>query len=221
MEPTFSSSENSLPVTKQPWWKAKSIIALLFVGFLFVVALITAWLLFSITKNSSSVNPTPTPTHSIPTPTASSTTQPSPTPTEISNIALKVYFSKHPDSDSDFDAVFAVDRVSVNSGVAKFAFKALLDGPTDAEKAQNLFTSWLLSGQSDCGADGFTVTINGDKATVRLCRDYSSSGVGQDARAQAEGDATLKQFSNIKDVVYLNKSGNCLFDLSGQNLCLK
>jgi hypothetical protein len=136
-------------------------------------------------------------------------------------VPIKVYFSKHPDSDNDSQLVFAVDRTSADAGVATAAFKALIAGPTTSEASQSLYSEWSLSGNSTCGANGFTLNISGSKATVRLCRDYSSAGVGQDARAQAEGNATLKQFSSIQTVVYLNKSGDCLFDLSGQNACLK
>jgi hypothetical protein len=38
-------------------------------------------------------------------------------------------------------------------------------------------------------------------ATLRLCRATSSPGIGADARFLAEINATLKQFSNIKNVV--------------------
>jgi hypothetical protein len=170
--------------------------------------------------STKSTSTTPMPTVSA-TPFPSTTQTPTPTVSPISSRVVKVYFSRHPESDNDFGIVYAVERTAPDAGVAKAAFAALLAGPTATEKASNLFTSWTLSGASTCGTDGFTISIADSKATVRLCRDFSSAGTGQDARAKAEADATLTQFPSITKAVYLNKSGDCLFDASGQNACLK
>jgi len=46
---------------------------------------------------------------------------------------VKVYFSKHPESDQHATAVFAVRRISPTRAVATFAIGQLLVGPTQAE----------------------------------------------------------------------------------------
>ena len=49
----------------------------------------------------------------------------------------------------------------------------------------------------------------------------SSPAIGADARIQAEINATLKQFSNIKNVVILTQAGHCFGDEGGLDNCLK
>jgi hypothetical protein len=57
-------------------------------------------------------------------------------------------------------------------------------------------------------------------ATIKFCRSLLSSGIGADARVQAEITTTLKQFSNIKEVVILTRDGHCFGDESGKDFCL-
>ena len=218
---TVDYSDDNLPVTKNPWWKTK---VALFVGvilFLVLVAFLVAALLsYIVNFNTAPLLgglPTPTAPNSV-TPASSIGPGPSPSPTSIT---INVYFSKHPDSENDFTKVVAMQRTASSLRVARIAFLDLIAGPTTQEQSDGLYSEWKLSGNSSCGADGFTISVNSGKATVRLCRDFPSAGVGQDARAQSEADATLKQFSTITKTVYLNKDGNCLFDLSGQNRCLQ
>jgi len=52
-------------------------------------------------------------------------------------------------------------------------------------------------------------------ATLQFCRATNSPGVSADARILAEINTTLKQFSNIKNVVVLTQAGNCFGDESG------
>jgi len=58
-------------------------------------------------------------------------------------------------------------------------------------------------------------------ATIKFCRSLNSAGIGADARVQAEITATLKQFSNIKEVVILTRDGHCFGDESGKDFCLR
>lgn len=216
---------DSLPVTDRPWWKTKAIAALLLFVFLLAVALLVSGILFSFLRGSSMTDhhssPTPRLGTTTPTPTTSvtptGTVSPTPSPTSI---PITVYFSKHPDSDDNFERVFPVSRTSATAGVATAAMRQLIAGPTVGEQDEGLFTAWSLSGTSACGQDGFEIRIVDSTATVQLCRTYTSSGAGNDARAKAEADATLTQFSNITKVIYLDNDGNCLFDQSGQNACL-
>lgn len=153
------------------------------------------------------------------------------------NYPIKVFFSKYPTSvTSDPTAVYPVDRISPTLAVATYSIQLLIAGPTLDEQKAGYFTelNTLLSGPSKCsgplpvGGPDFTVAL--DKkgsvtqkgtATLQFCRSTTSPGIGADARVKAEIDATLKQFSTIKNVVILTQSGHCFGDESGMDQCLK
>jgi hypothetical protein len=133
---------------------------------------------------------------------------------------VKVYFSKHPQSDNDPGAVFAVNRTTDNLGVAKFTVGQILAGPTTVEQTAGYFTTARLrSDTSNCNGQDFKITIVNGTATLQFCRTFDHLGVVADGQAKSELEATLKQFSSVKKVVILNKNGNCEFDLSGMDLC--
>ena len=150
---------------------------------------------------------------------------------------IKVFFSQYPKSvTTDFNAVYAVDRTSPTIAVATFSLQLLIAGPTLSEQQAGYFTelNTMLSGSSACtgslpvGGPDFTLTLNmrgpypeTGTATVKFCRSILSGGIGADARVTAEIDATLKQFSNIKQVVILTVDGHCFGDESGKDFCLK
>lgn len=151
---------------------------------------------------------------------------------QAAGYAVKTYFSKHPESDSNFTAVFPVNRVSPDLGVATYAVKQLIAGPTATEAQAGYFTE--LTGAinktdaSTCGGSDFKITLDYrgktpelGTATLQFCRTVTTAGIGADARISAELQATLTQFSNIKRAVILTKDGNCFGDGSGQNICLK
>jgi hypothetical protein len=192
-----------------------------FIVLLVLFAIAGAWGLSRLLQQSSnSSQPTPSPT--IAQPTATPSAAPSPTTSPIpSSQSFNVYFSLSPQSNDDPQFLVAKNRTATSSGVAKEAMGSLLIGPTATEQAEGMFTSWKLSGGSSCGSDDFSLTLANQIATVRLCRDISFSGTLDSARAQAQADATLKQFPTITRVIYLNKAGNCLFDQSGDNRCLQ
>ena len=153
-----------------------------------------------------------------PSPSASSVAKTSPSP---SGVAVKVYFSKHPQSDNDPSATFAVSRLSSDPGVGKFAVSQLLSGPTSAETQAGFFTPGLaMSGNSTCGGD-FSLNIAGSTATLQFCRTTALKGVVADGQLQSELTDTLKQFSGVTKVIILNQASHCLFDASGQDLCKK
>ena len=140
--------------------------------------------------------------------------------------SLNVFFSRHPDSDNDFSAVFPLPRNVPGTGLdaMRGAIQALIAGPTAAEQAQQYFSDFanlLVPGPSTCKGFDFLVMTAGGIATVQLCHATSSAGIGQDARAQAEIEATLMQFPGVQRVRVLNSSGHCLFDQSGLDLCLQ
>jgi hypothetical protein len=152
------------------------------------------------------------------------------------NYPITVYFSKSPDSLSQPAAVFSVDRTSPTIAVATFSIQLLIAGPTLSERNSGYFSELnsILSGPSTCsaplptGGPDFTLALNKKgsvteqgTATLRFCRSTNSGGIGSDGRIQAEINATLKQFSNIKKVVILTKDGHCFGDESGMDLCLR
>ncbi|WP_069802298.1 GerMN domain-containing protein [Thermogemmatispora onikobensis] len=149
---------------------------------------------------------------------------------------IKVFFSRYPVSvTSDPTAVSPVERISPTLSVGTFALQMLIAGPTPSERSAGLFSelNTLLSGPSNCaaplpvGGPDFTLTLNqrGSRsepgtATVRFCRQLTSSGIGADARVQAEITATLTQFPGIRRVVILTRDGHCFGDESGLDRCL-
>lgn len=168
---------------------------------------------------------TPAPTTSQETPAPQPSTnppieQPS-TPTTPKTYIVKVYFSKHPESDDDPSKVFAVDRTTNNLGVGKFAISELLKGPTATEQSQGYFSYVRLrSGDSTCGGNDISLNISSSGvATLKFCRPFDHIGSVSDGQAESEINATLKQFSSVKKVVILNYVGDCEFNLSGLNLC--
>jgi hypothetical protein len=163
------------------------------------------------------------------TPAGTPATTPIPTPTAMGYV-VQVYFSKHPESDSDVQAVFPVSRVSPTSGVATSAIEQLIAGPTASENAQGYFTelSAALAGASNCSGADFSITLNmrashpqTGAATLRFCRTLSLSGELTDARIKAEITKTLTQFSTITSVTIITREGHCFGDLSGQDMCLQ
>lgn len=155
-----------------------------------------------------------------------------PTPSGGSHISypIKVYLSRLPQSNSNFSAVFPVNRVSPTSGVSTFAVQQLVTGPTASESAFGYVSELKnhLSGLSNCPASAdFTLKLNTKgsvtvpgTATLKLCRQFSSPGIGVDARTIAEVNATLKQFTSIKKVIILTKDAHCFGDGSGADVCL-
>jgi len=160
--------------------------------------------------------------------TASATATTAPTATSVA-YPVKVYFSKHPESDSDPNKVFAVDRTAPSLAVATYASQQLLAGPTASETAAGYFTPFLgvLSGVSTCGGGDFTITLNmkgstpaTDTATFKFCRVVNVPGEVAGGEMKAELTATLTQFANIHNAVILTQDGGCFEDLSGGDMCL-
>lgn len=166
---------------------------------------------------------TTAPTQSPPATPAPQTQSPEPTAT-VSGFALAIFFSRHPESDDQPSAVFAVDRVSPDAGVARFAIAELLTGPTAAEGAAGYFSKWTEFGygeESNCAGNRYTVVIEDGVATVQFCTTVMSPGVVADGQALSALTATLEQFSTVDRVVVLDSNAHCIFDLSDLDLCLQ
>jgi len=179
-------------------------------------------------------------TPSGPASSATSTPARSLTPIPPSPVAgqypILVYFSKFPvSSETDFGAVFPVNRVSPTRAVQTFSIQLLIAGPTPDERQAGYFSELnsLLTGPSTCsapfptGGPDFVLKLSMRAAhldpaatTLQFCRALSVPGVGAEARVAAEITATLKQFPGITHVVILTVDGHCFGDESGRDLCL-
>ncbi|HEY7092758.1 MAG TPA: hypothetical protein VH393_06250 [Ktedonobacterales bacterium] len=172
-----------------------------------------------------------------PTATVASTATTAASPTSSgggSGIEVKVFFSKHPETDSNVNAVFAVKRISPTAGVATYAVQQLIVGPTAAEKAQGYFTELTasLTGASNCGGADFQITLNTHidthtgtpstqtgTAVLKFCRATQLAGDLVGPRIKAQLNATLTQFSTITKTQILSNTGHCFDDSSGQDNC--
>lgn len=191
-----------------------------------LIVLCSALLLLVTACDSSPTTSVPT---AAPFPSHTATTaNPTATGTPAS-YPVKVYFSRHPDSDNSPNAVFPVQRVSPTLGVATYAIQQLIAGPTAAERGAGYYTELTaaISGTSNCGGADFMITLDhrGPKpqtgtATLQFCRTVALPGDLSGGRITAEITAILKQFPNNKQVAILTSSGNCFDDLSGRNACL-
>ncbi len=168
---------------------------------------------------------TPVPTTSQETPAPQPSTnppieQPS-TPSTPKTYTVKVFFSKHSESDDDPSKVFALNRTTSSIGVGKFAISELLKGPTATEQSQGYFSYVRLrSGDSTCGGDSISLNItSGGVATLKFCKPFDHIGSISDGQAESEINATLQQFSSVKKIIILNYKDDCEFNLSGLNLC--
>ena len=155
-------------------------------------------------------------------PPASQTDTGQPPATVPQGYAVNVYFSKHPDSDNDPTKTFPVKRTAPTLAVATYAISQLIAGPTSDEAALGLYsTVKVRNDASSCGGQDFKLTIASGTATLQFCRTFDAIGTMSDATAQEAIKATLLQFATVKKVIILSKTGNCQFDMSGQNLCLE
>lgn len=178
-------------------------------------ALVLVLVLAGCQGTGSTVGGAATPTLSPAAPTATST------PT---GYPVKVFFSKHPESDQDPTKVFAVDRVSPTLGVADFAMRQLIAGPVAAETAAGYYTELTasLTGSSNCGGPDFRYSVVDatHTGTLQLCRPTQLAGDLTGPRIKAEITATLTQFPNVTKVIILDSQGQCFDDASGMNACL-
>ncbi len=132
---------------------------------------------------------------------------------------IKVFLPKNPQQQSNVSHVEPVWRQTRSSSVAQFAIEQVIAGPTRQERQQGFVSAITLSGESNCGKD-FTISISANVARLQFCKQVVSAGIGDDARAISSLDASLKQFSTVRSVVILDREGNCLGDMSGENRCL-
>lgn len=164
-----------------------------------------------------SVTPTSTTAAASPTSTTAAATT-------VTGYPVLVYFSKHPETDSNVGAVFPVHRTSPTLGVGTYAIRQLILGPTPAEAGAGYFTELTasLTGSSNCGGPDFQYTINNatHTGTLRFCRPTMLAGDLTGPRIKAEITATLTQFPNVTKVIILDYTGHCFDDASGQDLCL-
>lgn len=152
-----------------------------------------------------------------PPPTTGSNETPQPKP---ATYPVKVFFSKHPESDEDPTRTFPVNRISPDAGVATYAISQLIAGPTSDEAKAGYFSQVAVRDDaSACDGRDFTLAIESGVATLQFCRTFEAIGTIADGQADQTIQATLKQFPTVTQVVILGKDGHCQFDLSGEDRC--
>jgi hypothetical protein len=199
-----------------------------------LVALLTTALIASRLHSGGPPTGNPTPQNTTaPTVVTNQPTTTAPTATSTpKSYPVQVFFSRHPESDSDPNAVFAVQRIAPNLGVATFALKQLFLGPTADEQAQGYYSDFVgnLGAVNYCADSSNDFVLSLDHrgttpetgtATVILCRQVSVPGDLSGFRMQAMITRTLLQFPTNKRVVILNSQGDCFNDLRGDNACLQ
>jgi hypothetical protein len=132
---------------------------------------------------------------------------------------VKVFLPRNPKSNNNLNYVEPVIRTTRSQNLARFAVEQLIAGPTRAERQKGWVPAIQLKGSSNCGSD-FKLSMSKGAAKLQFCRIMPSAGIGDDARATSSLTATLKQFTNVKSVIILDKDGNCFGDMSGDNRCL-
>lgn len=152
-------------------------------------------------------------------PTVQASAQPSPMTFNPAK-PVKVFLPRNPGQHTNLGYVEPVWRRTTNPALAQFAIAQVIAGPTPQERRLGFMAPIKLSGTSNCGQD-FTLSVNSGTARLKFCRQIVSAGIGDDARATSALNATLKQFPTIRSVVILDRNGNCLGDMSGQNRCLR
>ncbi len=191
---------------------------IIFIALSIIVIAASGFLGYQYYKNRQPSQAQPTTTQE----TNQETKQPteSSTNTEPQKYAVKVYFSKHPDSDDDPSKVFALNRSSTDVKVGTFAITEMIIGPTSAEQSEGYFTTVKIrSGDSNCNGQDFTLNIENTVATLKFCRQFDHLGSVADGQAESALKTTLMQFNSVKKVVILNRDNDCEFNLSGMNLC--
>jgi len=153
----------------------------------------------------SSPNPTATVT---PTPSASPSPTTAPTATPSATTTLSPYFLRGE------ELGVAERRVPVTTKPATAAMKALLAGPTTAEKAAGL-TSAVPSGTRLLG-----LSIDGTTARVDLSGEFAAGGGSLSMQARvAQVVYTLTRFKTVETVAFMLE-GSAVDALGGEGLML-
>lgn len=133
---------------------------------------------------------------------------------------ITIYFSKSPESDDDPTVVFPVERQPEGENKIVSAIEAYIAGPTNAEAAAGYYSEFELSGTSNCRGSFFTYTVDNENITVKFCRTVVGLGTMADGRVLQTLKKTLSEVSD-REAIILDQNGDCLFDMSGMNLCLQ
>ena len=114
-----------------------------------------------------------------------------------------------------------VPRVTERTDIEKFAVEQWLAGPTEQERSQGFSLPLTVVNADDCGADLFTFTLEAGVATVQLCGDAPSAGIGQDAGVLSSFAATMLPFPSVNLAALLDRHGRCVGDLNTGLGCLQ
>jgi germination protein M len=139
-------------------------------------------------------------------------------------IALKVYFPDYLDQRDDSKPVLvpAYREVDQTVAVATAAVRQLLAGPTDAERAHNLFTGTLGTDIPE-GTLLLGIKIQSGLATVDLSREFESSDRAGDLRSMSYRFAqvvyTVSQFPTVQRVNF-QLDGKAISAIDGEGKTL-
>jgi hypothetical protein len=143
------------------------------------------------------------------------------------NVYLDLYFSKDPESEDDYSYFASVDRVTTRLDVATFLTEEYLKGPSATEQAAGFYVGDIdgpeptFTDASNCSGKDFGINIVDRVATLRFCRTLVAIGGAYDARFLEGLKYNINQFDTVDRTIVLDKSGHCLFDLSGTDECLE
>ncbi len=143
------------------------------------------------------------------------------------NVYLDLYFSKDPESEDNYSYFASVDRVTTRLDVATFLTEEYIKGPSATEQASGFYVGDIdgpeptFTDTSNCSGKDFGINIIDRVATLRFCRTLVSVGGAYDARFLEGIKYNINQFDTVDKTVVLDKTGHCLFDLSGTDVCLE
>jgi len=148
---------------------------------------------------------TPTVTVTPTTPPPATTPTPTPPPQTARQVPIRAYFVRD-------EVIAVVGRTSPSSAVAAEAMKALLSGPTAAEKTAGVTT------QIPAGTRLLGVNIANGTATVDLSKRFESGGGSLSMTLRvAQVVTTLTQFPTVKRVTF-RIDGNAVESIGGEGV---
>lgn len=115
------------------------------------------------------------------------------------------------------DVIFT--EKTTRKDVLTFAIEKLIQGYSK-EGISKGFKDRIY-GDSVCNGKDFKASVSNKIATIQFCREIIGMGTMADGTMLDSIRKTSLQFPTVQKVKILDKEGNCLFDQSGLNVCLK
>ncbi len=138
-----------------------------------------------------------------------------------------IYFA-NPAESTDFETLVKTKRETANDDLYSFAVDELIKGPNDKEKDLGYIPTFILSGESNCGDNNYTIEIHGNVINVKFCKDiyfqqnpglegaWAGISLAGERRAYKAIESTLI-FNGINKVIVKDKYGACYAYSAGVN----